>query len=75
MITRKIKFDKVSKPSQLAKDCNGSGKIATIINMIGNNNQVMELRMESLLFARLKIIIISRARAAITISICRVLIF
>ena len=75
IITTKMKLARVSKPSQLAKDCKGPGKIAMIIKMIGSKSQVMELRIDKLFLASPIIIMINNIVAAIAISIWRLVIF
>ena len=75
IITTKMKFDKVSNPSQLAKDCNESGKTATIIKAIGSRNQAIEFLIDKVFFASSTTIIMNNIIAAIIISICRVFIF
>ena len=72
--TKKMKLDRVSNPNQLANTCNGSGKIAIMIKMIGRRNQAIELRMDKLLLVKPMIIMMNKIAAATAISICRVVI-
>lgn len=71
MVIRKMKLDKVSKPNQLARAVNGSGKMATTIKMIGKKSQATEFLMDMELRLRHIIIKTSKTRAAIVISIWR----
>lgn len=75
MITTKIKFEKVSKPSQLEKLVSGPGKIAMMINTIGKSSQATEFLTEIELRFRPVVIRISSNMAAIIISICRLVMF
>ena len=67
--TKKIKLDRVSKPSQVAKVAIGSGKIAIIINTIGKSSQAIELLTERVFFFRQIIIKTNKIMAAMVISI------
>ena len=71
IMTTKMKLDRVSKPSQLAKISSGPGKMAIMMKMSGSESQAMEWRMDMRFLVRLKMIRISRMIAAIEISICR----
>lgn len=70
IIARKMKFERVSKPSQLAKIFIGSGKIAMRMKAIGSNSQATELLIDMEFFLRLIIMITRKRRARILISIC-----
>lgn len=67
--TRKMKFDKVSKPSHLANVSNGPGIIAIIRKTIGSNSQATELLIEREFRFRQMIIIKNKIIVAIVISI------
>jgi len=75
MIIRKRKFEKVSKPSQLAKRAIGSGKIAMTIKTIGRSSQATELLIDIEFFLRKTAIRINKTMAAMVISIWRLVIF
>lgn len=75
IMTRKIKLDKVSKPSQLARAARGSGKMATTRQMIGRRSQATELLMEKEFFLRDIIMTINRTMAATAISSWILIIF
>ena len=66
---RKMKFDKVSKPSHLANVSNGPGIIAIIRKTIGSNSQATELLMEREFRFRQMIMIKNKIIVAIVISI------
>lgn len=69
IVIRKIKLERVSKPSQLDNALRGSGKIATNRKTIGSKSQAIELLVEIRFFFRETIIKISNRMAAIDISI------
>ena len=73
--TKKMKFAKVSNPSQLARVVSGSGKIAIIIKTMGSRSQAIELRIDILFLAKLVMTIISNISAEKIISIWMLLIF
>lgn len=69
MMARKIKLERVSKPSHWDKVVSGSGKIAIKINATGNSSQARELLIDMEFFRRLRIIKINKISAAMDISI------
>ena len=69
MAMRKMKLEKVSKPSQVDNEARGSGKIAIRRKTIGNNNQAIELLIEMVFLFRDIIMMINNNMAAIDISI------
>ncbi len=75
MMTTKMKLENVSKPSQVDRLAKGSGKIATMMKMRGKRSQAREILMDIWLRFRAKRMKKRRVRAAIVISICRLVIF
>ena len=71
MTIRKIKLERVSKPSQLARDSRGCGKMAMRIKMMGRRSQAIEWRTDRRFLARLTMMSNSKMTAAIDISICK----
>lgn len=75
MKIRKKKLEGVSKPSQLEKLDNGSGKIAIMRQISGRSNQAREfLTDKELLFKKIRIRI-NETIAVMDISICKLVIF
>ena len=66
---RKIKLERVSKPSQDESVVSGSGKIAMSKKKTGSNSQAIEFLIEIVFFLREMIIIISNSIEAMAISI------
>ena len=75
IVARKIKFDRVSKPSHLANDSSGPGMIAMIRNTIGSKSHASEFLIERELRLRQMMIIKNSINAATDISICKAVIF
>lgn len=75
MAIRKMKLERVSKPSQLDNAVSGSGKMAISKKTIGNRSQAMELLVEMWFFFNEAIIRINNKTAAIDISIWMLVIF
>lgn len=75
IVVRKIKLDRVSKPSQLDNAASGSGKMAINKKTIGSKSQAIELLVEMRFFFKEMIISANSEIAAIDISICILVIF
>lgn len=72
---RKIKLERVSKPSQLDNIVSGSGNIAISRNTIGKRSHAIEFLIEIVFFLRDVTIIINNSIVAMVISICMLVMF
>lgn len=75
MVMRKMKLERVSKPSQLDNVASGSGKMAINKKTIGSKSQVMKLLVEIRFFLREIMIKANNRIAAMDISIWILVIF
>lgn len=75
MVMRKMKLERVSKPSQLDNVASGSGKMAINKKTIGSKSQVMKLLVEIRFFLRETMIKANNRIAAMDISIWILVIF
>ena len=69
MVMRKMKLEKVSKPSHLESSSSGAGKMAISRKTIGSKSQAIELLVEMRLFFSEMIIKANSRIAAMDISI------